>query len=377
METVKYRTVSINVYPVTIDGKESWRFETTENGKRKYVTRSTLTKAKKEALDSAVTTFRGGVDISKLSQVEAEAVQRLLKLGLTRALADDIIAWHDKKFSKILLGVAIDEFLDAKRVTQGDSRENVRTLTSHLKLLNPLRDKMLNSILAKDLKDQFRPNHQPRTRNNIASSWRTFFNWCENAEYLPHGEKTAADRIEKSIVPVEVPTTYTPEELRTILTHASENYLPWVALAAFAGIRTAEIYPLPNSDKIPLDWSDFKWEQGIIKIKPRTSKVKKGRPIPINAALRSWLEPIMKKSGRVGTLTIPSSGVDPETARLGNLVGGWKQNALRHSFISNRGAQIGLALTAREAGNSEAQCAKYYDDAKTEKEAAEWFAVTR
>lgn len=50
METVKYRTVSINVYPVTIDGKESWRFETMENGKRKYVTRSTLAKAKKALL---------------------------------------------------------------------------------------------------------------------------------------------------------------------------------------------------------------------------------------------------------------------------------------------------------------------------------------
>ncbi len=377
METVKYRTVSINVYPVTIKGRECWRFDVIENGKRKYLTRSTLAAAKKEALNRAQATFRGGADLSKLKEEEVESVQRLLKLGLTRSLVNDIIAWHDKKFSKILMGVAMDEFLDAKKVTQGDSRENVKTLTSHLKLLDPLRKKMLNAISVKDLKGQFRPNHQPRTRNNIAGSWRTFFNWCENAEYLPHGEKTAAERIEKSIVPVEVPTTYTPKELKIILSNAADDFLAWAALAAFAGIRTAEVYPLPNSDKIPLDWSDFKWEQGVIKIKPRTSKVRKGRTVPINAALKSWLEPIKKDSGRVGDLTMPSSGENPETKRLGSLIGGWKSNALRHSFISNRGAQIGLALTAREAGNSEAQCARYYDDAKTEKEAAEWFAVTR
>ena len=178
-------------------------------------------------------------------------------------------------------------------------------------------------------------------------------------------------------MPVKVPTTYTPEELRIILSNAADDFLAWAALAAFAGIRTAEIYPLPNSDKIPLDWSDFKWDKGIITVKARTSKVKKRRTVPINAALKSWLEPIKKDSGRVGNLTMPSSGADSETSRLGSLIGGWKSNALRHSFTSNRGAQIGLALTAREAGNSEGQCSKYYDDAKTEEEAADWFSVIR
>ena len=61
------------------------------------------------------------------------------------------------------------------------------------------------------------------------------------------------------------------------------------------------------------------------------------------------------------------------------MVGGWKRNALRHSFISYRAAVpgVGIGQAAAEAGNSESQARKDYQDAKGADEAEEWFAMTR
>jgi len=66
-----------------------------------------------------------------------------------------------------------------------------------------------------------------------------------------------------------------------------------------------------------------------------------------------------------------------ETKRLGTLIGGWQQNALRHSFISNRAALVGLGKAAMEAGNSESEAKRSYNDAKTEKDAKEYFAAPK
>ena len=56
-------------------------------------------------------------------------------------------------------------------------------------------------------------------------------------------------------------------------------------------------------------------------------------------------------------------------------MGGWRRNALRHSFISYRAAQTGLSQTAMEAGNSESEARRSYNDAKGKDEADAWFAV--
>ena len=64
-----------------------------------------------------------------------------------------------------------------------------------------------------------------------------------------------------------------------------------------------------------------------------------------------------------------------ETTRLGNLIGGWKRNALRHSFLSYRSALVGISQTAMEAGNSESEARRSYVDAQGKDMAEAWFAV--
>jgi hypothetical protein len=64
-----------------------------------------------------------------------------------------------------------------------------------------------------------------------------------------------------------------------------------------------------------------------------------------------------------------------ETTRLGNLIGGWKRNALRHSWLTYRSAIVGISQTANEAGNSESEARRSYVDAQGEDVAKAWFSV--
>jgi integrase len=368
-EVVRYRTVSITVYPWRHpSGRDYWRFQRNDG---KHTTRSTLEKAKAAAKIHAQDIHRGTLDLSSLSPDQTRKLQRIVEADPTLALVDEFLLWHSRKAPKKLLGEALDEFLAAKEANRGRSAQNVKTLTTRLSILKPLRGKCLSQITVHDLPAA---EGAPRTRKNIRSSMITFFRWCQKYEYLPHGEKTAPERLETPISRRKVPATYTPHELRTLLANVAPKFLPWLACGAFAGIRMDELHPLPGGEKSPLDWADFDWKKKVIRIRPETDKNGYGRVTPIHPVLRHWLYPVMKPEGPLIT-SLPSSGNEPETTRLGRLVGGWKANALRHSYISYRAAKVGLAKAAMECGNSESEAKKSYNDAKTEADSDEWFRV--
>ena len=57
--------------------------------------------------------------------------------------------------------------------------------------------------------------------------------------------------------------------------------------------------------------------------------------------------------------------------------GGWRRNALRHSYISYRVAKTGdVPRTALEAGNSPEMIFRHYREIVDEQSAEAWFAIT-
>lgn len=288
-------------------------------------------------------------------------------------LVDEFLLWHGRRAPKKNFGEAMDEFIAAKKSNRGRSERNVVTLKKHLSRLDHLRARTFSDITPADL--VLPANRTARTRRNIRAAWITLFRWGIENEFLPRGEKVAPERLEKPIVPRSIPTTYTPEQLEILLNNVRPDYLPWIACSNLAGIRTDELFPM-SPDKSALDWSDFKWDQRIIVIRPETDKNGRRRVVPILPALKAWLWPVRKESGRMSPMCQPFSGVEPETQRLGALIGGWKVNAPRHSYISYRAAEVGIAKAAKEAGNSESEAKKSYDDAKSEADASRWFGVS-
>lgn len=367
---VKYRTVSITVFPWSPrPGREYWKFR---HGK-KHVVRSTIEKARQEAKRIAEETYLGSARLGMLSDAQTRAIRRMLAVDPKLAMIDEFLVWHAKRIPVKSCKEAVAEFLAAKKANAGSSPHNVENLTRHLAVLP---DMDLHLITPADLPAL---TGAPRTRKNRRGAWVTFFLWCSEMGYLPYGEKTAPQRLEKPNVVRKIPSTWEREELETLFAHVSPEYVGWLACAAFAGIRTEELCPAATSGKVPLDWSDFKWARKIIIIRPETDKNGQRRVVPILPALRDLLWPIKQTFGRVGPILPPHTprrgGEDSETTRLGKLVGGWRRNALRHSFISYRAAMVGLAQTAMEAGNSESEAKKSYNDAKAKDEARAWFAT--
>lgn len=367
---VRYRTVSITVFPWRhSSGREYWKFR---NGNRSVV-RATLEAAKTEAKKIAEDTYLRGAGLPPMDESQIRAIRRMIEADPRLAMVDDFLLWHGRRKPRKDCHEAIAEFLAVKQANAGRSRYNVANLKRHLAAL-PKCD--LSEITPANLPPL---TGAPRTRKNILGAWITFFRWAQRMEYLPHGEPTAPERLEKPIVPQQVPTTYSPDDLETLLSNVSAEYLPWLALAAWAGLRTEEVCPDHKSGKDALRWEDFAWDRNIIVIRPEVAKTGRRRVVPILPALRAVLLPLAGK-GRVGPFlpphTPPRGGKLAETTRLGKfLVGGWKRNALRHSFISYRAAQVGLAQTAMEAGNSESEARKSYNDAKSKAEAELWFTV--
>jgi integrase len=366
---VKYRTVSITIFPWSPRrGREYWKFR---HGK-KHVVRSTLEKAREEAKRLAEETYLGAARLGMLSDSQTRAIRRMLALDPQLSMVDEFLVWHAKRLPKKSCKEAVAEFLAAKKANAGRSPYNVENLTRHLAVLP---DMDLSQIGPADLPPL---TGEPRTRKNRRGAWVTFFLWCSEMGYLPYGEKTAPQRLEKPNVVRKIPSTWDREQLETLFAHVGGDYLGWLACAAFGGIRTEELCPAASSGKSPLDWSDFKWARKIIIIRPETDKNGQRRVVPILPALHAALWPIKQTFGRVGPVLPPHTprrgGEPAETTRLGAFVGGWKRNALRHSYISFRAAMVGLSQTAMECGNSESEAKKSYNDAKGKDEARAWFA---
>jgi len=371
MIPVKYKSVTINVYPIRRpDGKTYHQFLRADG---RQATRATVEKAKRDALVEAQTIFKGGLSIDDLTGDQVRAIKRMLEADPDLKFVDEFLVWHGRKAPKKRTGEAIDEFLLSKQQNQGLSKLNHTTLKGALGRLKPIRDTWLADVAVCDLPEL---TGAPRTRLNIRRAWITFFKWAAEQEYLPHGEKTAPERLAKPIIAREAPATYTPLQLAKLLQHVSPEFLTWLACCSFGGFRSSEICPRPGSGKSGLDWSDFKWDRSIIVVRAETSKTGHRRIVPILPALEAWLLEHRLESGRVCTGNPASSSVGPgETRKLGKLIGGWKNNALRHSWISYRAAVVGLAQTAMEAGNSEAMARKAYNDAMGRDSADQWFGI--
>ncbi len=376
MPSVRYKNVSINVYP--LDSRPGyWQFY---DGSGKRITRSSEESAIKSAKRSAIEIFKGAIDLATLNPYQLNAVRRMVEADPSCKLIDEFLVWYAKQRPVKNTGEAIDEFLATKERNRGKSSRNVANLRQNLSRLP--REVALGTITPQFLETILPESLAPKTRKNIRGSWVTFFRWAKRMEYLPHGEeRTVAERVEPPNVLRKIPATYSPEEMAILLKGVSPDYLPWLVLASFAGIRSSEISPDRKGEKSPLDWSDFHWDRSLIIVRPETDKNNRRRVTPILPVVRDWLEPISKKSGRVGPLLNPGdtygNGDETETTRLGKLIGGWKRNAPRHSFISYRAAIVGLAQTSMEAGNSESEAKKSYNDAKGADQANEWFGLTR
>jgi integrase len=218
-----------------------------------------------------------------------------------------------------------------------------------------------------------------RRRDNVRDAIVTLFRYARKREWL-QDRRTAAEAVERIAEGGDV-ATWTPREMKLLLEHVSDRWLPFVALGAFAGMRTSEIFRL--------EWSAIRWERKVIAVHRRVArKVRIARLMPMSENLLAWLSPWReavgalypnKRTHGVGTswktLELHKTG---EVERLREKTGLlWKDNALRHSYGSYRLALTNdIGATALEMGTSAKMIRLHYHDPKEEADARAWFEIS-
>jgi integrase len=125
-----------------------------------------------------------------------------------------------------------------------------------------------------------------------------------------------------SVVRDHVPT-FSIEQLTKLLAAAPPDYLPVLAIGAFAGLRPEEINKLT--------WEDLDFNERTIRVNASAAKTRKKRFAEISDNLQAWLQ---LYPGRTGPVALPNlQKLRRATMKAAN-IGKWPPDVLRHSFAS-------------------------------------------
>lgn len=246
------------------------------------------------------------------------------------------------------------------------------------------------------------------TANTFRRDIATFFQWATDASLCRSNPAIKAIRFKAAPA---TPATITARELARMLESADEAIVPYLVLAAFCGLRKAEI--------ARIDWRDINLSEGVVNVDATAAKTNARRAVTMPAAAVQWLMPLAKKAGPVYAvghatraawcLARMAAGFGPFKSSLmivrqvtaalttaqRKALRPWPNNALRHSCISSRlalsaadcAAAFGIAndaaltITAIESvafqsGNSPQVIRSNYLRLIAPSEARAWFAVT-
>jgi integrase len=435
---VRQGSVVVKIYRTPSHGCDSYTLSYYQDGVRKRPTFTELQAARDEAnvivnrlgnSDADILTLTSadrsaylrarqlldplGVPVENAAAEFVQAKQVLGEVPLLQA-AEFYMKRHPARIPPRPVMEVADEMLKLKE-SDGLSEEYLRHLRYDLKKFAAAFHGNIGTVMGPDIDKWLRGlGVSPRTRNNLRASVQTLFAFAKAQRYLPkdHDEIESVMLAKNTVSEIEI---FTPKEMAEILAHADKRLISFLALGAFAGIRHAEIQRL--------EWTDIHFDGGIIEIRAAKAKTASRRTVPILDNLRAWLWPHRQEAGLVcGGLDtkneIPAlvqtinearralwvktrrvreeklkatenrarensattKAKAPPGAETAEIEGWpafmWKHNALRHSFISYRVAEIqNVAQVSLEAGNSPQIIFKHYRELVRPAAAKEWFAI--
>lgn len=283
----------------------------------------------------------------------------------------EFLRWKSRYIASAPVPKLVAAFIQSKErkgLTLATVRELKSTLDSFAKAFPDNISMLVRGDVEKWM-DQRNPS--PRRWNNMRAAIISLHRFARR-DGLLSSELTPVERMDKRRVRVTV-GTYSPAEMRAILSGTPEDWIPWVALGAFCGLRPEEIHPDPRAskDKPKLCWEHILWAKKKVDVPAEIAKDRRRRFAPLTDAAIDFLSPWKHNKG-------------PITAAAQVYRMAWwqalttKNDGFRHSFASYR-----LALTndcpalSEEMGNSVFMIRKHYLDRKHEDEAAEYFGLRR
>jgi integrase len=390
MTTIKVGNTHVKIYHWRgKSGYDQYKVAYRADGKRKRETFGSLAKAKARANEIAIQIERGERAMLKLTSAEVGTflhARRLLEplsmplnvaveeyvaarkhlgdgeslLSAAKAYARRSRNYHDKPVPAV-----VAELLEDKK-QNGASVRYLKTLRSHLNRFAGAFRINMGSVTT-GLIEQWLLALKvgPRARNNSRASVVTLFHYARRHGYLPKGEATEADAVNKAKDRGSHPEPLTPEQMAKLMAKATGKNALYLALAGFAGIRAAEI--------LRLEWKDFNFVRGHITVGADKAKTATRRLVPILPNLAAYLRPYHRATGRLFKVGDEDRAIDFAKS-IG--IKPWPSNCLRHSYATYRlAATADAARVALEMGNSPAKLFSNYRELADEHDAKAWFAI--
>ena len=299
------------------------------------------------------------------SYLAAKNLLRPFGIPLHEAIEEYVAMRKRKKIVEKRIGEIVDELLKAKE-NAGLSDRYIETLRTYLLRFANSFQTNIGSVSTGTIAlwlDSLKIG--PRSRNNVRQVVVTLFNFARRRGYLPKGETTEAADVETVRDHDGEITILTPAQLTKLLRKSKPEYQLYFALAAFTGIRPAEL--------LRLEWSEINFDKGHIEVKARKAKTATRRLVPIHPNLAKWLEPYHGSKGKLfkSRRTVDSA---IKFAKRSGIP--WKANCLRHSYATYRLSIVPDAgRVALEMGNSPAKLFTNYRELDRHNYAPEWFAI--
>ncbi len=242
----------------------------------------------------------------------------------------------DKPFVPKLVAEAKAEFMTLQ-AAKSESRR--RTLGSYLKMFaEKFGGKLLHEVDPVEL-DEFVSSKKwkPKTFNEFLGGVSLLYKSAAFRNWVPRGCNPACDikRRKLTDAAIHVFEPWEASKLLTALVVKAPELVPFMALWLFAGIRKFEISRM--------NWPQVHRgvETGWIEMAPSITKTGRGRSVPVQPNLRSWLTTYQKASGTVlpaHWLTATKSAEHrlSELQRFISRKTGvvWQSNAPRHSYAT-------------------------------------------
>ncbi len=409
--TVAVRGVTAKIYRSDTGGYVSWLVRYFVDGQARSLRATTLEDARSKAKKALQGVSSGAAHVQTLTPKEtatvAAAVSKLREVGvpLMEAVSEFVTArkvlppqWtiadaargfvaYRAKEEKESAGPPPAKFRDA--VAKFHARNERRGLSEgykgdcrkHLTIIGRTFDEaIIQTIRQPELTACLEASTKGGARrfNNLRCTLNALFGFCQKEGILPRDRTHEAALVEKKDEgSTESIAIYTPKEMRVILANISDEFLPWVVLGGFAGLRVSEIHRLR--------WENVRLDAGVITLEKSLTKTKRRRVIPISEALRAWIELIQGNEKKTGLLyDMPYKTYEDHLRKgwmkmvdgKGNLLVEKRVNALRHSYGTYRFSilQDEFKVSA-EMGNSPSQLRQHYAELCLPADAKAWFAI--
>lgn len=394
--SVKRWNITVRIYPYQKNGATYYNVADYSSGKRIFVGFSDLQKAKCEAELIAARMATGDKDVLQLRSSDRaaymRAVQLLAPIGvpLESAVAQFVEAVsllgktsvvESAKFfvrrnpsvlpKKSVLEVVEEFIVDKKAKGRGERYLNDLRYRCN-RFANAFKCGIAELTAAKIEDFLLSLKLSAQSYTNFRRVLGTLFSFAKRRGYLPkdHDELDRVEKLRPDNGEIEI---YTPDEFARLLKAANSDFLPALSIGGFAGLRSSEIERL--------EWAEVRLDDRFIEVKKGKTKTASRRLVPISENLAEWLAPFAKPSGPVWPRAHDSfydAQQDTAAATATDVLPAveWKQNAMRHSFISYRLAVVQDAnQVALESGNSPAMIHKHYKQLVSPAAGKIWFAI--